>query len=106
MVLVAGQWQDRVFKRTGSKTRARVPFAVSGFILAAGFLIIASRTANTILMLIFLMISLGSVGLVQTAIWPTIGDVAGNMTGSVTGWTNFWGNFSGGLGPIFTALLV
>ena len=106
MVLISGQWQDRVYQRTGSKTRARVPFAVSGFILAAVFLIIASRTLNPVLMLVFLMVSLGSVGLVQTAIWPTVGDVAGNMTGSVTGWTNFWGNFSGGLGPIFTALLV
>ncbi len=106
VVLISGQWQDRVYRRTGSKARSRVPFAVSGFILAALFLILASRESNTALMLIFLMLSLGSVGLVQTAIWPAVGDVAGNLTGSVTGWTNFWGNFSGGLGPIFTALLV
>jgi ACS family glucarate transporter-like MFS transporter len=106
MVFVSGAWQDRVLARTGSKYKARVPFAVTGFILAAVFLILASRIANPVLMLIMLMLSLGSVGLVQVAIWPTASDLGGSMTGSLAGWTNFWGNFSAALGPIFTAFLV
>jgi len=106
MVFVTGAWQDRVLTRTGSKRRARTPFAVVGFILAALFLIIASRVATPWLMIVFLMGSLGSVGLVQVSIWPTCTDLGRNMTGSVTGWTNFWGNLSSALGPIFTALLV
>ncbi|MDA8205772.1 MAG: MFS transporter [Thermaerobacter sp.] len=106
MVFVTGAWQDRVFARTGSKTKSRTPFAVMGFILAAVFLIIASRVQVPWLMIVFLMGSLGAVGLVQVSIWPTCTDLGGNMTGSVTGWTNFWGNLSGALGPIITALLV
>jgi ACS family glucarate transporter-like MFS transporter len=106
MVFVSGSWQDRVLARTGSKTRARVPFAVTGFILAAVFLVAASRVNNPILLIILLMISLGSIGLVQVAIWPTASDLGGSKTGSITGWTNFWGNFSAALGPLFTAFLV
>ncbi len=106
MVFITGAWQDRVLARTGSKLKARTPFAVAGFVLAAVFLIIASRISSHWLMIIFLMGSLGSVGMVQVSIWPSCTDLGGNMTGSVTGWTNFWGNLSGALGPIITAFLV
>lgn len=106
MVFVTGAWQDRVLARTGSKKLSRTPFAVAGFILAAVFLIIGSRIATPWLMVVFLMLSLGSVGLVQVSIWPTCTDLGGNMTGSVTGWANFWGNLSGAIGPIMTAFLV
>lgn len=106
MVFITGAWQDRVLARTKSKLRARTPFAVSGFILAAAFLITASRVSSHWLMIVLLMGSLGSVGMVQVSIWPTCTDLGGNMTGSVTGWTNFWGNLSGALGPIITAFLV
>jgi MFS transporter, ACS family, glucarate transporter len=106
MVFVIGAWQDRVLAKTGSKLRARTPFAVSGFILAAVFLILGSQISVSWLMMLCFMISLGSVGMVQVSIWPTCTDLGGNMTGSVTGWTNFWGNFAGALGPVFTAILV
>jgi len=106
MVFVTGAWQDRVLARTGSKLKARTPFAVTGFLVAALFLIIASRVIEPWLMIVALMVSLGGVGLVQVSIWPTCTDIGRNMTGSVTGWTNFWGNLSGALGPIITAFLV
>lgn len=106
MVFVVGAWQDRVYAKTGSKLRARTPFAASGFVLAAAFLIIGSQINITWLMMLCFMLSLGSVGMVQVSIWSSCTDLGGNMTGSITGWTNFWGNFSGALGPIFTAILV
>ena len=106
MVFVIGSWQDRVLARTGSKLRARTPFAVSGFVLAAAFLIIGSQITVSWLMMLCFMVSLGSVAMVQVSIWPSCTDLGGNMTGSVTGWVNFWGNFAGALGPVFTAILV
>lgn len=106
MVFVTGQVADRVYHRTGSIWAARVPIAIAGFLISAGFLILASRIANPVLMIIALMISLGGIGLTQVSIWSSTQDLAPQMTGSVSGWTNFWGNFSGALGPIFTALLV
>ncbi|MGH7911856.1 MAG: MFS transporter [Candidatus Dormibacteraceae bacterium] len=106
MVFVTGQIADRIYKATSSVWASRVPIAIAGFIISAGFLIIASRLANPVLLIISLMISLGGIGLTQVSIWSSTQDLAPQMTGSVTGWTNFWGNFSGALGPIFTALLV
>jgi MFS transporter, ACS family, glucarate transporter len=106
MVFVTGVWQDKILARTGSKLLARTPFAVTGFILSAGFLIIGSQITLTWLMMICFMLSLGALAMVQVSIWPSCTDLGGNMTGSLTGWTNFWGNLSGALGPIATAMLV
>jgi ACS family glucarate transporter-like MFS transporter len=106
MVFITGAITDMVYRRTGSKWMARVPFAIAGFVISAGFLILASRVASPTLLVIFLMVSLGGVGLTQVAIWSSTQDLAPTMAGSVSGWTNFWGNFAGALGPIFTAALV
>ena len=106
MVFVTGRLADWTYRRTGSKWAARVPFAMGGFIVAAAFLIIASRVASPALMIVCLMVSLGAVGLTQVSIWSAVQDLAPTFTGSLTGWTNFCGNFAGALGPIFTALLV
>ena len=106
MVFVTGALADRVFRRTQSKWASRVPFAMAGFIISALFLILASRATNPVVLIIFLMISLGAIGLTQVSIWSATQDLSATFTGSVAGWTNFWGNFAGALGPIFTALLV
>lgn len=106
MVFITGALTDMVYRRTGSKWMARVPFAIAGFVISAGFLILASRVASPTLLVIFLMVSLAGVGLTQVAIWSSTQDLAPTMTGSVSGWTNFWGNFAAALGPIFTAALV
>ena len=106
MVFVTGRLQDRTLRRTRSKWAARVPFAITGFVVAAAFLIVASRVVNPALMIVCLMVSLGAVGLTQVSIWSAVQDLAPTFTGSVTGWTNFFGNFAGALGPVFTAVLV
>ncbi len=106
MVFVTGALADSVYRRTGSKWASRVPFAMAGFIISALFLILGSRATSPVLLIIFLMISLGAIGLTQVSIWSATQDLSPTFTGSVAGWTNFWGNFSAALGPIFTALLV
>jgi ACS family glucarate transporter-like MFS transporter len=106
MVIAMGFIQDRVLAKSGSKWRARVPFAVAGFVLAAVFLIIGSQVTSTWIMLICFMISLGSLAMVQITISATCTDLGGNLSPSVAGWTNFWGNLSGALGPIIMALIV
>lgn len=105
-VFVAGAGADAVLRRTGSVWKARVPFAVAGFIISAAGLILASRTADTVLMMILLCISLGAVGLTQIAIWPSTQDLGRGATGVVAGWTNFLGNAGGAAGPLATAWLV
>ena len=106
MVFVTGALADSVYHRTQSKWASRVPFAMTGFIISALFLILGSRQTNPVLLIVFLMISLGAIGLTQVSIWSATQDLSATFTASVAGWTNFWGNFAAALGPIFTALLV
>jgi ACS family glucarate transporter-like MFS transporter len=106
MVFVTGSLADRVLRRTGSVYLARVPFAIAGFIVSALALIVASRSPNATVMIVFLVISLGAIGLTQVSVWSATQDLGTQYTGSVAGWTNCWGNAASALGPVFTALLV
>ena len=105
-VFAAGAGSDAVLRRTGSVWRARVPFAVAGFIISAAGLILASRTPDIPLMVVLLCVSLGAIGLTQVAIWPSTQDLGKGATGVVAGWTNFLGNAGGAAGPLITAWLV
>ena len=106
MVFIAGGLADRLLRATGSVWKARVPAAITGFVVSAAGLILAAETANVALMMAFLCISLGAIGLTQVSIWSSCQDLGGAATGVVTGWTNFLGNSSGFVGPVVIALLV
>jgi ACS family glucarate transporter-like MFS transporter len=106
MVFVTGRLSDIVLRRTGSVWKARVPFAMAGFVISAASLIAASRTTDVTGMMILLCISLGAIGLTQVSIWSSTQDLGGGATGVVSGWTNCWGNSAGFVGPVITAALV
>ncbi len=106
MVFVTGQLADRILSATGSVWRARVPLAITGFIVSAAALIGASRSPGLGTMMVLLCISLGAIGLTQVSIWSSTQDLGRAATGIVSGWTNFWGNAAGVAGPVLTAFLV
>ncbi len=106
MVFVAGALADAVERATGSIWRARVPAAITGFVVSAGGLIAASRTGDVTAMMVLLCTSLGAVGLTQVSIWSATQDLGRGATGVVSGWANCWGNSAGFVGPLLTALLV
>lgn len=106
MVFLAGGLADRVLRATRSVWAARVPAAMTGFLVSAAALILAAETANIPLMMVLLCVSLGAIGLTQVSIWSACQDIGGAATGVVTGWTNFLGNSSGFVGPVVIALLV
>jgi len=106
MVFVTGALSDSILKRTGSVWAARVPVAMTGFVVSALALIAASRTQEIWLMMTLLCVSLGAVGLTQVSIWSATQDLGRSSTGVVSGWTNFWGNAAGVVGPVLTAYLV
>ena len=106
MVFVAGALADRIERTTGSIWKARVPAAIIGFLVSAGALIAASRTADITAMMVLLCVSLGAVGLTQVSIWSATQDLGRAATGVVSGWANCWGNSAGFVGPVLTALLV
>jgi MFS transporter, ACS family, glucarate transporter len=105
-VFAAGAASDAVLRRSGSVWMARVPFAVAGFVVSAAALILASRMADTTLMMVLLCVSLGGIGLTQVAIWPATQELGRGATGVVSGWTNCLGNAGGTAGPIIMAWLV
>lgn len=105
-IFLLGGLTDWVYRKTGSRNMARLPFAIFGFVVSALFLLLSATTQNTVLLVIFLMASMAGLGFAQTAIWSTCQDIGGKQTASVTGWVNFCGNFAGALGPVFTAVMV
>lgn len=105
MVFVTGRLQDWVYQRTGSIYLTRVPFAITGFILASLFLIAASLTSDATVLIACLTLSLGALGLVSVTIWSSCANMGGASAGALTGWTNMWANLANALGPIFTAFI-
>jgi ACS family glucarate transporter-like MFS transporter len=52
---------------------------------------------------LWLSVSLGSLGLTMSASWSSVISMGGKFAGSVSGWMNFWGNIGGVLAPTVTA---
>ena len=52
---------------------------------------------------LWLTISLGSLGFTFNASWAACIDIGGKFVGSVSGWMNFWGNVGGIAAPTVTA---
>ncbi|WP_020500770.1 MFS transporter [Sciscionella marina] len=97
-----GALNDRVLRRW----RPRVWLAAIGYLAAAGFLVLGALSADTTLMILFLCLSLGSVGTVQVQVWAACQDLGGKHSATVSGWTNLWGNLISAAGPLFTGILV
>ena len=93
---------DHLLRRWPSRVRV----AAVGYLLAAVFLVLGALTPSIPLMMVFLCVSLASVGTVQVHVWAACQDLGGNHSATVTGWTNLWGNLMSAAGPLFTGLLV
>ncbi len=106
MVFVVGYLQRYTLRRTGSVYMARVPYALTGFIVAIAFLYLAMLQANVYFAVDLMMVSMAGIGMVQVSIWSACQDLGREFTASVTGWVNMWGNSAGALCPLFTAFLV
>jgi ACS family glucarate transporter-like MFS transporter len=105
-VFVIGYLQKRTLVKTKSVYRARVPYAVAGFAIAAAFLYLAMSVSNVYYAVYLMMISMVGVGLVQVTIWSASQDLGQKHTAPVSGWVNMWGNAGAAFGPLFTAVLV
>ncbi|MGE1061699.1 MFS transporter [Megasphaera paucivorans] len=108
VVFLAGYISDKFAKSANSNRQytMRTITAIIGVVICSFGLYIASHTANPIMNIIWMSVSLGSLGLTFSAGWSTVISLGGKYTGSVSGWMNFWGNIGGVLAPIVTAFLV
>jgi MFS transporter, ACS family, glucarate transporter len=84
----------------------RVRLAGLGYLAAAAFLVLGALTGHVGLMMVFLCLSLGAVGMVQVQVWAACQDLGGEHSATVTGWTNLCGNLMSAAGPLFTGILV
>jgi ACS family glucarate transporter-like MFS transporter len=101
-VFGVGALNDRLVRRWSSRIR----LAAAGYLAAATFLVLGALTASVPWMMLFLCLSLGSVGMVQVQVWAACQDLGGEHSATVTGWTNLCGNLMSAAGPLFTGILV
>ncbi|NKZ10775.1 MFS transporter [Mycolicibacterium septicum DSM 44393] len=101
-VFLSGILNDRLIRDWADRRR----MAVIGFIVAAIALMVGALTPSVAGMLIWMCVSLGAVGFVQTQVWAATQDYGGVNVPAVSAFVNMCGIAAGALGPILTTLLV
>lgn len=106
VVLVASSAEDAVLRRTGSVWLARVPAAMTGFVIAGIGLFLTAHTAATPVALMLLAIGLGGMGFVQASTWSSIQELGGGGTAILAAWNGMLTNGAAALGPALMAGMV
>ncbi len=94
---------DHLVARGVPKNKCRSWFAITGLVGCALFMYVASHATVPMLNVLWLSLSLGSLGFTFATAWPSCIDLGGEYSGSVAGWMNFCGNVGGVVAPITTA---
>ena len=108
LVFLGGFISDQFAKSKNSERQytMRTISAIAGVTVCAIGLYVAAHTADPVMNIVWMSVSLGALGFTFSASWSTVISLGGNYTGSVSGWMNFWGNIGGILAPIVTAFVV
>lgn len=99
----AGYICDKAIAGGGSQYWVRTIAGASGIVLCSAALYMATLTADPMLNVMWLSLSLGSLGMTFNASWACAINLGGKFAGSVSGWMNFWGNVGGVIAPTLTA---
>ncbi|MBQ2113634.1 MAG: MFS transporter, partial [Selenomonadales bacterium] len=105
MTFATGGISDRLIQKGMSKNIARTMFGVIGLAICCVTLYLGAVSTNQIMTVVWLTISLGSLGFLFTTSWAVCADIGGKHVGAVSGWMNFCGNIGGVLAPIVTAYI-
>jgi ACS family glucarate transporter-like MFS transporter len=105
MVFVTGFISDRLVARGVSKYKARTYFGILGLVLCCGALYLAAVAKSPVWNVLWMTVSLGSLGFTFNASWTSCNDLGGKFSASVSGWMNLFGNAGGILAPTVTAWL-
>ncbi len=98
-----GYVSDKLIGAGMSKHTARTFFGVIGLVISGAALYMAAIASNPTMNVLWLTISLGSLGFTFNASWAASMDIGGKFCGTVSGWMNFWGNIGGVVAPVATA---
>jgi ACS family glucarate transporter-like MFS transporter len=104
-VLAGGALSDRLLRNGKSKLIARGGLAIFGLIVFTVSMYLAVYATNPWLNVLWLTLSLGSLGLPVVTSWAVANDLGNEYSGSVSGWMNLWGNIGAFLSPIFCGWL-
>ncbi|MBP2660219.1 MAG: major facilitator superfamily 1, partial [Firmicutes bacterium] len=98
-----GYISDKLVASGVSRHKARTLFGILGLIICCITLYLGAVATVPWLNVLWLTISLGSLGFTFNASWAACLDIGGKFAGSITGWMNFWGNMGGIAAPVATA---
>jgi ACS family glucarate transporter-like MFS transporter len=102
--LTGGAIADHVLRTQRGSPRIRAWLGGMGLLVCCCGLCMTAISTGQWPTVMWLALSLCSMGFSFSAIWASCADMGGKFTGTLTGWTNFWGNLiGGGLGPILIA---
>ncbi|MBI4874350.1 MAG: MFS transporter, partial [Acidobacteria bacterium] len=104
--IAAGIWSDRLAARSSNVPRMRRNFLISGMLVTACTLPLATLPSNAAAMT-FLVISFAGIGLYVSNCWALTQNLAGvEASGRWTGLQNAVGNMGGVVAPVVTGILV
>ncbi|WP_378954916.1 MFS transporter [Pelosinus sp. sgz500959] len=103
VTMVSGVVSDKLVSAGVSKHKARTLFGIGGLILCCITLYLGAVATVPWMNVLWLTISLGSLGFTFNASWAACIDIGGKFVGSVSGWMNCWGNIGGIAAPTVTA---
>ena len=103
MTFVTGFASDKLIASGVSKHKARTFFGAGGLLVSGVALYLAAVSHGATMNVLWLTVSLGSLGCTFNASWSGCSDIGGKFSGSVSGWMNFLGNIGGVLAPTITA---
>jgi MFS transporter, ACS family, glucarate transporter len=99
-VMTGGAISDNLLSKGKSKMVARGALAIGGLVVFAITMFLAAKTADPVMNIVWLTISLGSLGFPVVTSWAVANDLGNEFAGSVSGWMNMWGNIGAFLSPI------
>jgi ACS family glucarate transporter-like MFS transporter len=101
--MTTGIIADKMVAAGMSKHKARTLFGATGLICCCAFLYLGAIAKVPWQNVLWMTLSLGTLGFTFNASWAACLDLGGKFSGSVSGWMNLWGNMGGILAPIATA---
>lgn len=101
--MTTGIIADKMVAAGLSKHKARTLFGVAGLVCCCIFLYLGAIATVPWQNVLWMTLSLGTLGFTFNASWAACLDLGGKFSGSVSGWMNLWGNIGGILAPVATA---
>ncbi|SFE65490.1 MFS transporter [Fictibacillus sp. FJAT-27399] len=104
-VMTGGAISDYLVKIGKSKLIARGALAIGGLIVFSISMYLAAYATTPWMNVLWLTISLGSLGFPVVTSWAAAVDLGNEFSGSVSGWMNLWGNIGAFLSPLLCGWL-